>query len=160
MKLATITALAAKHHRDRATVRRRLRDLAPARVERRGKVTVLLYNEQEADKLLAAVGEGEQLQHAFDRLHAARADRLELERALRRGQMVTLDQVGAELAARLSNARARAIALPTKYGPRLAEINLALTGQARQRAVEDLLHEAMVEIVAEIEVPLSFEVTQ
>lgn len=160
MKLLTVSALAQKHGKDRSTVRRRLRDLRPARVEHRGKVEVRLYAEAEADLLILAVGDGEQLQAAFDRLHAARADRLELERALRRAEMVTLDQVGAELAARLSNARARAIALPTKYGPRLAEINLALTGQARQRAVEDLLHEAMVEIVAEIEVPLSFEVTQ
>jgi phage terminase Nu1 subunit (DNA packaging protein) len=157
MKLLTVTALAQIHDKDRTTIRRRLRDLAPAKIEHRGKVEVRLYDADAAAALILEEGPGEELRAAFDRLHSARADKLELERAVRRGDVIELDKFAEELAERFENAKQRVLGIPQRYGQRLATINASMAGAERERAAADLLHEAMFEVVREMEMPLSFE---
>lgn len=109
-KLSEITGI------DRRTISKRLEELEPVEETSRSK----MYNVQEALPFIYTSGglrEAEQL-----RYETARADKMELEVAKRRGELVEIDKVVKVYEQRLIAVRAGIIALPNKQAAVLASI--------------------------------------
>lgn len=98
-------------------------------------------------KRVGADGEdGERHPTQRERLAAAQAEKVESENRVRRGELVEVEQVGAEWDDLVLNARAKLLSLPTKIAPQLA-------GRTDPNAIRSILRSeinaALIELAGE-----------
>lgn len=143
-ELASISALARIYNRDRRTVARLVADIEPVKVEGEGRFAVRYFRVADVEPLLVA-------DSAFDRLHRARADLLELKRSVRQKRAILADRFQHLAHARVGIARGVVLHAPSKWADTVTTI-LRSGGSAKK--VRDLLADDLAQIREELCRPL------
>jgi hypothetical protein len=156
----TINALAAAYKRDRRTVARMLQGVPPSSVsEYRGR-SLKRYRRGDAEPLITAPSDHDNLRAAFERLHGARADMLKLKRHLRDGDVLLQDDVLAELVNRFVRTRSAMLGFTSKYGGQFIHLQ-GYDDRTRARAeLKALLKRAMEEIGRDLFQPFTWDKTK
>ena len=146
-ELWTINGLAVELDRDRRSLARDLEGLKPDEETRQGARTVRRYRMARVVAHLyratAATGELEDFETQRERLAAAQAEKVEMENAVRRGELAEVAKVHAVWTDHVAAARAKLLAMPTKLGPQLTNVADARVISARVRAE---VHAALAEL--------------
>jgi hypothetical protein len=156
----TISALAAAYGRDRRTVSRMLRGMAPSSTsEYRGR-TLNRYRRGDVEAVITAPTDHDSLKAAFERLHGARADILKLKRRLRDGDAICADVILAELVNRFIRTRSAMLGFTNKYGAQFTQFQ-GYEDRSKARAdLKALLRRAMEEIGRDLCQPFTWEKTK
>lgn len=104
---------------------------------------IIQYYKDLADEARHKEIPGDPLYQEKTRLTAAQADKAELENKLREGQLIEAAQAEKEWVKLIANARARALAVPTRAAPQLAEMS-------DPNEIEACLKEYIYEMLAEL----------
>lgn len=139
--------------RDKRTVERRLIGLEPAKIERRGSLLIRRWRRADIEQRMLERSAADELAFQLERLAAARADRMEIERGLRNGTLCELDVLCAQLAERFGNARAKLLSAPARLAPEIVVINATRSQKDALAARMQLLKGVLVEVFAELEMP-------
>ena len=156
-ELLTRPQLVREFGHDKRTIERRLRGIEPAKIEQRGSLLVRYWRRGDVLPRMGDSEPGSDLAEQLERFHKAKADKLEIERAVRAGELVELEVLVAQLADRFMNARATLLGAPARLAPRLAEINATKIGKAAVEARMALLRQVLIEVFTELEAPLLFQ---
>jgi len=156
----TISALAATYGRDRRTVSRMLRGMAPSSTsDYRGR-TLNRYRRGDVEAVITAPTDHDSIKAAFERLHGARADTLKLKRRLRDGDAISADVLVAELFNRFVTTRSAMLGFTNKHGGQFMQIQ-GLEDRSKARAdLKALLRRAMAEIGLDLCQPFTWEETK
>jgi hypothetical protein len=158
-ELITVSGLSQKYRMDRRTIQRRLADLEPERTEKRAGKTVRLYRLRACVPLLLEKNEQQKLAQLMERLHGARAEKLEIENGLRDGELVDLEAVSFEFQERILVMRTHLLSLPHRVAPLIASINSnpAASEEHKREARRKLIQDEVDYIVADLERPFSWQ---
>lgn len=150
--LMTISALSVLYKIDRRTIARRLEKVKPARVKRGGARTYRFYRRDEVRDIILAPSDSAELAAAYEKLLAVRADILEMKRGLKTREYIGADEYQDEIAAAISVARARYLALPQKLADQIAAAakRHPKDAKARQAAVQAEWERELDEIEREL----------
>jgi hypothetical protein len=156
----TISALAAAYGRDRRTVARMLKGMAPTgTTEYRGR-TLNRYRRGDVEAILTAPTDHDSLSAAYERLHGARADLLKLKRRLRDGDLIPVDAFVAELTDRFTNTRSAMLGFTNKYGGQFTHLQGYDYPVKARTALNTLLDKAMAEIGRDLCQPFTWDKTK
>jgi hypothetical protein len=156
----TISALAAAYGRDRRTVARMLKGMAPSSTsEYRGR-TLNRYRRGEVEPAITAPTDHDSLRAAFERLHGARADTLKLKRRLRDGDAISADVFVAELINRFVKTRTAMLGFTNNYGGQFAHLQGYADPSKARAELKALLHRAMAEIGRDLCQPFTWDKTK
>lgn len=124
-ELWTLNGLAVELGRDRRSLARDLEGLEPDKVERKGGRTERRYRLKRVVEHLYRSQPGspvEDFDNQRERLAAAQAEKVEMENAVRAGQLVEANKVMAAWADHVAAARSKLLGTPTKIGPMATNI--------------------------------------
>lgn len=155
--LMTRADIVRQYGRDKRTVERRLIGLEPAHIEARGSLLVRKWRRSDVEPLMKARSPADEAAFQLERLHKAKADRLEIQRQLREGHLVEIGAVFQELAERFANARTIVLSAPSRLAPTIANINATMVGEAAVRARTAAIREVMDTVLSDLTRPLSFQ---
>jgi phage terminase Nu1 subunit (DNA packaging protein) len=133
----TITGLGTELGMDRRRIGQLVADLEPVREEGRSKY----YRLKDVVNVISAGGLDLSQERA--KLAAAQCERVELDVATRKGQLVELSEVKEEWARMVMNCRGRLLALPTSLAPQIAV-------EGDVNACADMLKAAVYEALTEL----------
>lgn len=124
-ELWTLSGLSVELERDRRSLARDLEGLDPDKVEHKGGRTERRWRMRRVVEHLyrqgPALAPGDH-ENQRERLAAAQAERVEMENAIRRGQLAECAAVQAGWADHIAAARAKLLSMPAKLGPQLTNI--------------------------------------
>lgn len=137
-ELWTLSGLAVELGRDRRSLARDLEGLDPDKSEHKGGRTERRWRMRRVVEHLFRPQGGAVAAEDFDnqreRLAAAQAERVEMENAIRRGELAECAAVAAGWAEHIAAARAKLLSLPAKLGPQLTNISDASVAADKIRA--------------------------
>jgi phage terminase Nu1 subunit (DNA packaging protein) len=152
-ELWTLSGLSVELGRDRRTLARDLEGLDPDKLEHKGGRTERRWRMRRVVEHLYRQGPSlaatDDFENQRERLAAAQAERVEMENAIRRGQLAECAAVQAGWADHIAAARAKLLSLPAKLGPQLTNISDASVAADKIRA--DIY--AAIDELAEWELP-------
>lgn len=125
-ELWSLNALAVELGRDRRALARDLEGLKPDEVTRKGERTDRKWKLKRVVEHLYRATPGtpaEDFDNQRERLAAAQAEKVEMENAVRAGQLVEASKVQATWADHTAAARSKLLGTPTKLGPQLTNVS-------------------------------------
>ena len=143
--------------RDKRTVERRLIGVEPVKIEKRGQLLIRYWRRADIETAMMQRTSADELAHQLERLHKAKADRLEIERQIRSGEVLEIDAIFEEIAKRFADARTIILSAPSRLAPEIAVINATRIGEDALRARTALIATVIAQAIAIISAPLSFQ---
>lgn len=141
----SLTALALELERDRQALARALKDLPPDEERKSGRGVDRRWKLARVFNHLTA-GSNSEFDDQRERLAAAQAEKVEMDNAVRRGQLADMNDVVRTWTDHIAAARAKLLSLPTKLSPQITNVADAAIIAA---AIRSGIYEALAELAVD-----------